>query len=118
MDRLEAVSGGSCIDVSRRASVGLPEEPLEVADGVDDPCELPAIGGHRLRRLEANPTAVPTIHRVRCLEAHNDVPMVLGSHLHLNEALGVYVLHAWIFIENPMGVFEDWNPDVHCPGKK
>jgi hypothetical protein len=42
-------------------------------------------------------------------------PEVLGRMLHLNEALGVYVMHAWIFRENPSGVFEDWNPDVSCP---
>ena len=43
------------------------------------------------------------------------LPMVLGRHLHLNEPLGVYVLHAWIFRHNPDGMFEDWNPNVSCP---
>jgi hypothetical protein len=46
---------------------------------------------------------------------HDHPPMVLGRHLHLNEALGVYVLHAWIFQHNPSGMFEDWNPRVSCP---
>jgi hypothetical protein len=46
---------------------------------------------------------------------HDHPPMVLGRHLHLNEALGVYVLHAWIFQHNPTGMFEDWNPRVSCP---
>lgn len=41
-------------------------------------------------------------------------PMMLGQHLHLNEALGVYVLHAWIWVRNPAGIFEDWNPNVSC----
>ena len=41
-------------------------------------------------------------------------PMLLGHHLHLNEALGVYVLHAWIWKNNPAGIFEDWNPKVSC----
>jgi hypothetical protein len=44
-----------------------------------------------------------------------DLPSVLGRNLHLNEALGVYVLHAWIFMNNPDGIFEDWNPNVTCP---
>jgi len=43
------------------------------------------------------------------------MPEVLGRMLHLNEALGVYVMHAWIFNPNPAGVFEDWNPNVTCP---
>ncbi len=42
-------------------------------------------------------------------------PSVLGQNLHLNSALGVYVLHAWIWKDNPSGMFEDWNPKVSCP---
>ena len=42
-------------------------------------------------------------------------PEIHGRHLHLNEALGVYVLHAWLFRNNPAGTFEDWNPKVTCP---
>lgn len=41
-------------------------------------------------------------------------PMLFGRHLHLNAALGVYVLHAWIWEGNPAGVWEDWNPRVSC----
>ncbi len=46
---------------------------------------------------------------------NTELPQLMGHMLHLNEALGVYVLHAWIFNENPAGVFEDWNPNVSCP---
>jgi hypothetical protein len=46
---------------------------------------------------------------------NTEPPMLLGRHLHLNEALGVYVLHAWVWKNNPSGMFEDWNPKVSCP---
>jgi len=46
---------------------------------------------------------------------HTEPPAVLGHHLHLNQALGVYILHAWIWRHNPAGMFEDWNPTVSCP---
>ena len=42
-------------------------------------------------------------------------PTLMGQHFHLNEALGVYVLHAWIWKSNAAGIFEDWNPAVSCP---
>lgn len=42
-------------------------------------------------------------------------PELLGQHFHLNQRLGVYVLHAWIWKHNPSGIFEDWNPNVSCP---
>jgi hypothetical protein len=42
-------------------------------------------------------------------------PVLLDQHFHLNERLGVYVLHAWIWKNNAAGIFEDWNPTVSCP---
>lgn len=41
-------------------------------------------------------------------------PSVLGQHFHLDAELGVYILHAWIWQNNPSGMFEDWNPKVSC----
>jgi hypothetical protein len=45
---------------------------------------------------------------------HDNLPFAYGQDFHLNEALGVYVLHAWIWKNNPSGMFEDWNPKVSC----
>ncbi len=42
-------------------------------------------------------------------------PSLFGHPFHLNEALGVYVLHAWVWRHNPAGMFADWNPLVTCP---
>jgi len=41
-------------------------------------------------------------------------PRILGQSLHANADLGLYVLHAWIYEENPAGVFADWNPEISC----
>lgn len=46
---------------------------------------------------------------------HSAPPQVLVRSLHLNEKLDMYVLHAWIWKNNPAGMFEDWNPTVSCP---
>jgi hypothetical protein len=45
---------------------------------------------------------------------YDDPPSVLGQELHANSDLGLYVLHAWVWQNNPAGMFEDWNPDVSC----
>jgi|RhiMetdeSRZDD1v2_1073273.scaffolds.fasta_scaffold481249_2 hypothetical protein len=42
-------------------------------------------------------------------------PQVLGQSFHLHERLRMYVLHSWIWKDNPSGIFEDWNPDVSFP---
>ncbi|MFN2136535.1 MAG: hypothetical protein ACK2UK_11310 [Candidatus Promineifilaceae bacterium] len=44
----------------------------------------------------------------------SELPALHGQSFHLNEDLGVYVLHAWIWKHNPAGMFEDWNPRVSC----
>jgi hypothetical protein len=61
--------------------------------------------------------AVEYIVPVSAWEAagHSGLPQALGHEFHLNEGLGVYVLHAWIWRHNPAGLFEDWNPLVTCP---
>jgi hypothetical protein len=45
---------------------------------------------------------------------NKQLPSALGQTFHLDAELGVYILHAWIWRENPMGMFEDWNPKVSC----
>lgn len=42
-----------------------------------------------------------------------DNPGVDGMTLHLETDLGVYVLHAWIWYDNPAGFFRDWNPRIN-----
>ena len=45
---------------------------------------------------------------------NTQLPSLLGQTFHLDAALGVYILHAWIWRENSLGMFEDWNPKVSC----
>jgi hypothetical protein len=43
------------------------------------------------------------------------LPNVLGQDYHAHPVLPIYVLHAWIWKNNPSGMFQDWNPNVTCP---
>lgn len=45
---------------------------------------------------------------------YDSPPEVLGQVLHPNPVLGLYVLHVWLYEENPSGIFADWNPNVSC----
>jgi hypothetical protein len=46
---------------------------------------------------------------------HDEPPQALSQRFHMNEKLSMYVLHVWVWKNNPLGVFADWNPDVYCP---
>ena len=45
---------------------------------------------------------------------HSKPPTLFGQVFGFEEALGVYELHAWIWKNNPSGVFSEWNPKVSC----
>lgn len=46
----------------------------------------------------------------------SEPPSLFGRHFHAHSTLPLYVLHAWIWAPNPLGMFEDWNPRVGmCP---
>ena len=57
-----------------------------------------------VRGPNTNPPGVPT------------APSVLGMPMHiLVPAVGFWIKHAWIWKNNPSGMFADWNPEVSCP---
>jgi hypothetical protein len=41
-------------------------------------------------------------------------PQLGGVSFHRNEGFGLWVLHAWIWKQNPSGKLRDWNPRVSC----
>ncbi len=46
---------------------------------------------------------------------HTQPPQIQAHSFHLQEQMGMYVLHVWSWKNNPLGMFADWNPDVSCP---
>jgi len=43
-------------------------------------------------------------------------PRLFGMDFHRHPTLPLWVLHAWLWKDNPSGVLEDWNPAVRlCP---
>lgn len=70
-------------------------------------------GGRRLvavewvvRSAQSNPAGVST------------APSVLGMDMHIlvpPPGPAFYLAHAWVWANNPSGMFADWNPEVTCP---
>ena len=94
--------------------------PELMADNAVDPLEPEALvyestpnGGRKLVAVEwvvrgpqSNPPGV--------LEP----PSVLGMEMHIlvpPPGPAFYLMHAWIWMNNPAGMFVDWNPKVSCP---
>jgi hypothetical protein len=52
------------------------------------------------------------------LHAGAPAPSVLGMDMHIlvpPPGPAFYLMHAWIWMNNPAGMFADWNPEVTCP---
>jgi hypothetical protein len=50
---------------------------------------------------------------------HGQPPVVLGQRLSVAGSIGLdlptfYSLHVWLYLPNPSGVFNDWNPKLAC----
>jgi hypothetical protein len=48
----------------------------------------------------------------------SEPPSVLGMEMHIlvpPPGPAFYIMHAWVWANNPTGMFEDWNPEVSCP---
>ena len=44
------------------------------------------------------------------------LPSLMGQDFHKHSFLPVYILHAWVWDENPAGAYADYNPNVSaCP---
>ena len=48
------------------------------------------------------------------LSASATPPSLFGLSFHRNEAFQLWVLHVWLYRDNPSGMFSDWNPRVSC----
>jgi hypothetical protein len=104
---------GLCVSHMGEHWVNLTSEDGDAApdsfqDGVQDPAQPEALvyahhnGKLRLVAVEWVSTGPGTVPGI--------------GELHLNPALGVYVLHAWVWANNPDGMLADMNPTMHdCP---
>ncbi len=59
-------------------------------------------------------TAVEYIVPYRLWPADSTPPVVMGMPLGHVDVLNVWGLHMWVWKHNPRGMFDWWNPDVHC----
>jgi hypothetical protein len=68
----------------------------------------------RLRGGEYRLNGVEYIVPFSVWPATREAPTVMGQKLKAAPSLRLWYLHVWVWLENPSGLFADWNPRVKC----
>jgi hypothetical protein len=105
-----------CFEDAKRGGMGLHYINDSLMDGTVDIAEPEALvyelgaDGH-VNGLVAHEYIVPVDAWTR-----KAPPRLFGVAFHRHPTLPLYVLHAWLWKNNPRGDFDDWNPAVRqCP---
>ena len=136
----ETVECRNEVATARRATAGYHEISKALADGfvAASPCvrnsTLGTMGFHFANRARIDQTVDPAVPEVllylpddegemRLVAVEyvvpnigNPVPSLFGQPFHYSAARNRYELHAWIWRNNPSGMFADFNPKLNCPG--
>lgn len=104
----------ACMSAGAAGSMGFHYGNVDLIDGVIE-VERPELllyeptrnGGLRLVGVEY---IIPYAHHSRDAAP----PVLFGQELAQVDAFGLWGLHAWVWAENPDGMFAAWNPRVSC----
>jgi hypothetical protein len=115
-----SVDGGDAASCFDGGSGGMGVHYVRGIDGTVDPSAPEAMVYELTPDGQPRLVAVEYIVPQEFVEGdHGEVvslPRILDQDFHKHPTLPVYVLHAWIWEENPDGPFADFNPNVsECP---
>ncbi|CAN5820547.1 hypothetical protein BH24CHL6_BH24CHL6_01990 [soil metagenome] len=119
---LEGTPFEECIDEPGEGAMGLHYVNGDlVGDTVLDPTTPEALVFIPRADGSLQLVAVEYVVFAEAWDAENtEPPQVLGREMHLigepnrYELPAFYELHAWVWKDNPSGMFYEWNPDVSC----
>ena len=87
-------------------------DPSLIDDGVADPLRPEAL----VYEVDGAKLTLVGVEWVEVGAAGDNAPSLFGQEFHYNPDLGVWALHAWIWKDNPDGMFAGYNPEVAaCP---
>jgi hypothetical protein len=105
-----------CFEDPAKGGMGLHYINDELLDATLDPTRPEALV-YELG-LDGEPIGLVAHEYIVPIEAWTspEPPRLFGVDLHEHATLPLYVLHTWLWKDNPRGVFADWNPAVRpCP---
>jgi len=105
----------ACFDLPGVGGMGQHYVKLSLLDATVEPSQPEAL----VYEVDGNTLKLGAVEYIIPQSAwtSSQPPSLLGRSFICNDALGLWVLHAWIWKPNPDGIFANYNPSVKmCPG--
>ena len=114
----EAVASGylptmQCVEDPRQGAMGLHYKNPSLRDGTVD-VEHPEILLYlKMPDGKLHLTGVEYVVPISAWTS-DQAPALMGQRFKREDQLGIWFLHAWLWEENPSGIFADFNPRLKC----
>ncbi len=106
--------GGSCIGHPPHGAMGYHHVNQALLDARIEVERPEILVYEKLPNGEYRLNGVEYIIPFSILPETAEPPVVMGQKLKPAPGLKLWYRHVWVWLENPSGLFEDWNPKVKC----
>lgn len=106
--------GGSCIAHEPHGAMGYHHVKQSLLDGTLEIEHPEILVYEKLPSGEYRLNGVEYIIPFSILPETAEPPVIMGQQLKPAPGLKLWYRHVWVWLENPSGLFEDWNPKVKC----
>jgi len=105
---------GCMVDPGGAGGMGFHYAKSDAFDGVIDPVAPKALLYEPDSNGQLRLVAVEFIVPYTIAPREGPAPRLFGQDFLHNDDFQIWMLHAWIWKNNPSGMFASWNPDVNC----
>jgi hypothetical protein len=109
--------GGGCVERQPAGAMGFHHQNDALMDDRLELLRPEILVYERLPAGEYRLNGVEYIVPFSAWPESREPPTILSQPLKPFPALGIWYLHVWVWLENPSGLFADYNPRVRCPGR-
>jgi len=107
-------NGGGCVQNQPQGAMGFHHYNHSLLDAKIEVERPEILVYERLANGEYRLNGVEYVVPFSAWPETSEAPTVMGQKLKRARKLGIWYLHVWIWLENPSGLFADWNPRVKC----
>lgn len=103
-----------CLELPGTGGMGYHYGNVDLIDGVAESLAPEVLVYEPEKNGRLRLVAVEFIVPYALQPADGPAPSLHGVDFHHNDGAGLWVLHVWLWKNNPTGIFMDWNPTVSC----